>query len=313
MPPVKTIASKPEAGLKKNKTRITILFACNSTGTEKLDLFFIGNALQPRAFKKSTAAQLGIQYTANKKAWMTSSLFSSWLQRLDAYVGQTPGRHILLLLDNCSAHGMLQKPLTELHNITLHFLPPNTTSRVQPLDAGIIAAFKKLYRARQYSQALLEAEMGGTDIYKIDLLTAIRISQQIWEGISTDTIKNCWKHTGLVDWGDAVAPQDDGELEQEIGETLRRLAEVSVGDVIHPPGEEEEEEEVVGEEEDLEEAETPPGTPPRPSEMSKAAARSTGEEIEVLEAARAILQREGLLDFGVLTALNTCSSRLGQK
>jgi len=86
MPPVKTIASKPAAGLKKNKTRITILFACNSTGTEKLDLFFIGNALQPRAFKKSTAAQLGIQYTANKKAWMTSSLFSSWLQRLDAYV-----------------------------------------------------------------------------------------------------------------------------------------------------------------------------------------------------------------------------------
>ena len=31
---------------------------------------------------------------------------------------------------------------TVLMNVTLHFLPPNTTSHLQPCDAGIINSFK---------------------------------------------------------------------------------------------------------------------------------------------------------------------------
>ena len=51
------------------------------------------------------------------------------------------GRKIALVLDNATCH-----PKITLSNIELVFLPPNTTSHIQPMDQGIIANFKRHYR-----------------------------------------------------------------------------------------------------------------------------------------------------------------------
>ncbi|XP_053960432.1 tigger transposable element-derived protein 6-like [Anastrepha ludens] len=51
-------------------------------------------------------------------------------------------RKVLLLVDNCMAH----KCPTSLKYIKLQFLPPNATSKPQPLDPGIIKHFKQFYR-----------------------------------------------------------------------------------------------------------------------------------------------------------------------
>ena len=51
-------------------------------------------------------------------------------------------RHVLLLLDNFSGHCVEYSPT----NIELIFLPPNSTSKVQPLDGGIIKAFKAHFK-----------------------------------------------------------------------------------------------------------------------------------------------------------------------
>lgn len=237
MPPNKTIGSAPAPGLSKNKKRITVLLACNSTCTERLEPLFIGHFQSPRPFNKQTPEELGVQYYANKTAWMTAEIFSFWLGELDRYVGQTPGRKILLLLDNFSGHGTPEKPLTQLQNITIQFLPANTTSRIQPLDAGIIAAFKKHYRARQFAQALLEAELGSTDIYKMDIVMAMRHCQQIWREFSSSIIRNCWRHTGLTD-GDGEE-EDKGEedtLDVELDAALAQLTKVTIKDVVNIPG-----------------------------------------------------------------------------
>ena len=53
------------------------------------------------------------------------------------------GRKILLLVDNCPAH-----PEMTLSNVKIVFLPPNTTSKLQPCDAGIIENLKRGYRRR---------------------------------------------------------------------------------------------------------------------------------------------------------------------
>ena len=49
-------------------------------------------------------------------------------------------RKILLLADNAPTH--LLNESIQLPNINVHFLPPNTTDHLQPLDAGIINSFK---------------------------------------------------------------------------------------------------------------------------------------------------------------------------
>ena len=72
---------------------------------------------------------------------MTALLFTEWANQLNNKFRLT-GRKVLLLMDNCSAH----PHDLQLSNIKFLLLPPNTTSRSQPMDAGVIANFKQLYR-----------------------------------------------------------------------------------------------------------------------------------------------------------------------
>ena len=49
-------------------------------------------------------------------------------------------KKILLLIDNAPVHTTENSLL--LTNVTVHYLPPNTTAHLQPADAGIINSFK---------------------------------------------------------------------------------------------------------------------------------------------------------------------------
>ncbi|XP_037775578.1 tigger transposable element-derived protein 6-like [Penaeus monodon] len=75
------------------------------------------------------------------KAWMTSNLFTQWSKKLDRRFKRED--KVALVLDNCPAHPGQVPGLT---NITLFFLPPNTISKTQPLDLGIIQNLKMYYR-----------------------------------------------------------------------------------------------------------------------------------------------------------------------
>ena len=63
---------------------------------------------------------------------MTATLFQEWLEWFDIRL-QKQKKKICLLLDNCSAH-KIDDPGSQC--IELVFLPPNTTSAIQPLDQG---------------------------------------------------------------------------------------------------------------------------------------------------------------------------------
>lgn len=243
MAPDTTVAHKALPGRKKAKERISILFCCNSDGSQKFEPMFIGNAAKPRAFMKKSGREHGFDYHHNKKSWMTSVLFFQWLHRFDDSIGQKSGRKAILLIDNCSAHGSPQT-LPQLLNVTVKFLPPNTTSRLQPLDAGCIAAFKLRYRSFQLERALDLSEEGVTAIYKLDILTAMRAVKKIWSDISSTSIKNCWRHTNIVPQFDRldrtdILSEDRERVMLAMEQIIAAPARMSIEHLMNADGEEE--------------------------------------------------------------------------
>ncbi|KAE9215230.1 hypothetical protein PF004_g14824 [Phytophthora fragariae] len=83
MAPARSICTRSARGVKKTKTRIIIALTANADGSDALPPLFLGRAKQPYCFKKRSASQLGFEYKANQKAWMTGQVFREWLLNLD--------------------------------------------------------------------------------------------------------------------------------------------------------------------------------------------------------------------------------------
>ena len=118
-------------------------------------------------------------------------------------------------------------------NVHVHRLPPNTTAYLQPLDAGIISAFKRRYRQRQLNYALDFYEQEGKNkMYEVNQLLAMQWSRICWKEIPATVIENCFGHTGVV--------IKEEVLDEEIREALEKLKiSVPIAAVIHPEGEDE--------------------------------------------------------------------------
>lgn len=87
----------------------------------------------------------------------------------------------------------------ELTHIEVVFLPPNTTSHLQPLDAGIIASFKNYFK-RKFCRHMLDLFEDGKDINKekINIKEAIDYIAESWDCVTEETVQNCWKKTGIL-------------------------------------------------------------------------------------------------------------------
>ena len=128
---------------------------------------------------------------------MTSKIFHVCLQKLNDKF-RIQGRNILLFLDNCSSHLDLT-----LSNIKLQFLPPNTTSRLQPCDAGIIQSTKLHYRKIFLRRMICKMEQDKTStsaqlaksVTLLDAITWIRVS---WLRVQPETITKCFKKCGFT-------------------------------------------------------------------------------------------------------------------
>ena len=200
--PDKTLHMKGEqcSGGKKSKERITVLVCANMTGTEKLPLLVIGKFAKPRCFKN--VSRLPVQYEANRKAWMISDLFSSWLMNLDKKFVRA-GRKIVLVIDNCPAHPNIE---ASLKAIKLVFLPPNTTAKLQPCDQGIIQNLKVQYR--KYLLIKLISAIEAKEEFAPNLLDALYLLRLSWENVSAQTIANCFHHCGFKIPTTATEAQD---------------------------------------------------------------------------------------------------------
>ncbi|XP_041347231.1 tigger transposable element-derived protein 4-like [Gigantopelta aegis] len=192
-----TLAAKKDqvSGSKKAMDRVTVLVACNMTGTDKRKLLVIGKSKDPRCFRGKKG--LPVTYRNSKNAWMTGKLFTEWLQDFNKDM-KLQGRKVVMLVDNCTAH----PPTDKLENVNMMFLPPRTTSLIQPCDQGIIRNLKGHYRS-QVVNKIIEDIDGTEDITanelakKLNLLDAIHMLTKAWRNVKPVTVVNCFKKGGF--------------------------------------------------------------------------------------------------------------------
>ncbi|XP_067133880.1 tigger transposable element-derived protein 1-like [Centruroides vittatus] len=147
--PSRTFLYKDELkkpGFKAHKDRVTLLMCGNAAGF-MLKPGLIYKSLNPRALKNKNKALLPVYWMHNKKAWITKALTLDWfvncfIPQVKLYLAEKglPFK-VVLFMDCAGGHA------TSLHydGVQVEFLPPNTTSLIQPMDQGVIRAFKALY------------------------------------------------------------------------------------------------------------------------------------------------------------------------
>jgi len=206
-------------GGKKSKNRLTVAFFVNAAG-EKEKPIVIWKSANPRCLR-----QLPVTYYDQKKAWMTGEIMETVLGKLNARLSHT-NRSILLLMDNAGCHpDYLQ---TKFSNIKTCFLPANTTSKLQPLDLGIIKNFKVHYRRfllRYVLSKIDECETASEIVNGINLLIAIRWITQAWKMVKAETICKCFRRAGILDAGMEIVSCDIGDEDPfaDIDEELQGL------------------------------------------------------------------------------------------
>ncbi|XP_052221853.1 tigger transposable element-derived protein 6-like [Dreissena polymorpha] len=195
--PDKSLSIKGEdcKGGKRSKERLTVALCCNAVGDFEKPLM-IGKAATPRCFRNTDVSRLPVMWRHNKKAWMTRALFTEWVQLFNQRMRRAR-RNVLLLLDNAPSH----PPDLQLTNVKIVFLPANTTSKLQPLDQGIIQNMKQLYRKRLLRSVLSKINkesMSAVELSKcVSVLDAVQWVHSSVNEIKRETVSGCFKKSGV--------------------------------------------------------------------------------------------------------------------
>nr|XP_034194539.1 jerky protein homolog-like [Osmia lignaria] len=199
MLPNKTLASANEnriTGKKIKKDRITLALCANASGNHKSPVLFINRYENPRVLK-NCKNNLPVIYMHHKNSWMNRVLFQSWYEnefkprvRKRQLQENSIGK-VLLILDNFSGHKLSDEEMDDGY-FQIMFLPPNTSSLIQPMDQGVIAKFKKHFRHKLLRQ-VLQYTGGVSDFYAdYDIKDCIDIVSECWNNITATNIFNAW-------------------------------------------------------------------------------------------------------------------------
>lgn len=134
---------------------------------------------------------------------MDSSIFKSWFH--DRFIPQCrkaleekslPKRAILLLdLLLPTQMSNLSAPVIRKFHVHM-YLPPNTTSLIQPMDQGVLENIKRLYK-RDLLLRLLSEENERLNIAEftkmLNILDAVLMCTKSWKEVEEATIARSWR------------------------------------------------------------------------------------------------------------------------
>jgi hypothetical protein len=184
--------------------------------TELQEAIEIPSIMEKRGKGKRKAEDTRTKTDGDITGYMTNGIFLEWLQRFQqSIVSKNPERKILLLMDNAGCHTKAIKGNAHLfRNINILFLPPNSTSVTQPLDAGVIAVFKMRYRQIIGDKTILlrlrndqgdatrtNRSRGGARNpwnIKVSNLEAWKSIVRAWGYVKPESIRNCFSHVPIL-------------------------------------------------------------------------------------------------------------------
>ena len=102
----------------------------------------------------------------------------------------------------------------------MKFLPPNTTSKIQPCDQGIIQSLKVHYRHQLVKKLLFSMEAGKE--LKVSVLDAMQCLKVAWDNVTIETIQNCFQHCSFSGLN---SPSADMNASREPSSELESLFE----------------------------------------------------------------------------------------
>ena len=113
---------------------------------------------------------------------------------------------VILTVDNSPAHTVIEG----LKTVELVFLPPNTTSKTQPMNQGVIRSLKAKYRKKIIQRLIRSVNMKKT-FPKTSILDAMQLLKCVSSEVSEATIKNCFRKVGVSEKSaeEAINDQDD--------------------------------------------------------------------------------------------------------
>ncbi|XP_059162114.1 tigger transposable element-derived protein 1-like [Physella acuta] len=220
--PARTMMSVEEqaaSGFKAANDRLSLLLGGNAEGDFKFKPLVVYHTQTPTPLKGYSKEHLRVTWRANKKAWLSGTIFEEWL---NAYAIPSVKEYcarenlpfkILFVLDQAPCHPPHLLNLSD--NVKFAFLPLSDSSLLQPMDQGITALFK-CYYLQHLVQQLLSATDGETKITpkdfwnNYDILKAIDNIADAWEDVSSSCMNNAWEKI----WPDCVS--DMASLEQII-------------------------------------------------------------------------------------------------
>ena len=218
LPPNKTLANCSVSGSKESKERLTVGVCCNASGKDKVKLVVISKFARPRCFGKVFDPNNVVHYYNNQKAWMTAAIFEDWLIKFNHKM-KNDNKKVLLLVDNAAS----QNTELQLSHVSLHYLPPNTTSFLQPCDAGIIRSFRCYYKNKLVLK-MIENIQNKKELYNPDVKEAIFLVRESWNCVSEVTIHNCWLHTNILGEKSVAIPCENQNKEcQELSANISKF------------------------------------------------------------------------------------------
>ncbi|XP_069603529.1 tigger transposable element-derived protein 4-like [Ranitomeya imitator] len=201
--------------------RLTVALCANLCG-DKEPALVVHTDDPPGCARRMDESSLGIWQHTNRRAWMTSEIYRSFLETLNEKM-QLQDRKIVLFVDSAPCHDAKKLP-----HVEVRLLPARGTSWLPPMHQGVVRAFKIHYRKKLLRSLL--ARLDDTrpvqelaeDITVTDALSWVKTA---WDDVKPETITQGFLLSGFVPTLN-VGHDDDEDVARSLA-ILNQLGEAA--------------------------------------------------------------------------------------